>query len=75
MQIWDHNDALERVLDNHDLLQQLVQLFLDSIPEQVADFQRAFSQHDFASVGISVERLSCSTCHDIHQLVRHGSSR
>lgn len=50
MQIWDHNDALERVLDNHDLLQQLVQLFLDSIPEQVADFQRAFSQHDFASI-------------------------
>ena len=33
------------------------------------------SQHDFEYAGISFERLTCSTCHDVHQLIGQSSSR
>ncbi len=50
MQIWDRTALLKRVRDREDRLNQLVQLFVDDMPDRIVSLVAALRDKDFETI-------------------------
>jgi signal transduction histidine kinase/DNA-binding response OmpR family regulator/HPt (histidine-containing phosphotransfer) domain-containing protein len=55
---WDHAKALEKVDGDEPLLRELIQIFLDEIPQQLANLQQAIETSDFDAIERTAHRLN-----------------
>lgn len=59
-EIWDHDGACSRLLNDEDLLQKMLAMFLQTAEQALTDIEAATAQHDLLTVKALAHKLKGS---------------